>query len=92
MHTNMTQNERILAYMEKFVTINPKQAMNDLGIFRLASRITDLRRKGYPIISEWEEVKNRYGEKCRVKRYRLEGGRNNGRSPMDKDCHGHFRR
>jgi hypothetical protein len=40
---------------------------------RLASRISDLRRQGYNITSESVEVKNRYGEKCRIKRYSMGG-------------------
>ena len=38
----------------------------------LASRISDLKRAGYPIKSKYETVKNRYGELCPIKRYFLE--------------------
>jgi hypothetical protein len=34
-----------------------------------AWHISDLRRIGVPIISETEKVKNRFGEKCYIKRY-----------------------
>jgi hypothetical protein len=37
---------------------------------RLASRISDLRRDGYDIVSKTEAVKNRFEETCYVKRYR----------------------
>lgn len=67
-----TQNERIISYMNQFGSITQLEALQDLGVMRLASRISDLRRLGYPIISDVETVKNRFGEKCHVKRYRME--------------------
>lgn len=67
-----TQNERILDYIAEFGSINQYEALQDLGVMRLASRISDLRKKGYNITSEMEIVKNRYGEKCYIKRYKLE--------------------
>lgn len=67
-----TQNDRILDYIAKFGSITQLEALQDLGIMRLASRISDLKNMGYPIISEMETVKNRFGEKCSIKRYRLE--------------------
>lgn len=66
-----TQNERILQYMADFGSITQMDALQDLGVMRLASRISDLRRLGYPIISKVEAVKNRYGEKCYIKRYSM---------------------
>ena len=66
-----TQNEKIIDYMNRFGSITQYEALADLGIMRLASRISDLRRLGYPIVSEFEEVNNRLGEKCRIKRYRM---------------------
>lgn len=69
-----TQNERILQYLNEFGSITQLEALRDIGCMRLASRISDLKRLGYPIISEVEVVKNRYGEKSHIKRYRMEGG------------------
>ena len=69
-----TQNERILEYIDQFGSITQFEALRDIGCMRLASRISDLKRLGYPIISEVEVVKNRYGEKSRIKRYRMGGG------------------
>lgn len=68
-----TQNERILKYMNDFGSITQIDALRDLGVMRLASRISDLRRRGYPIESRAEAVKNRYGEKCHIKRYSMKG-------------------
>lgn len=66
-----TQNERIISYMNEFGSITQLEALQDLGVMRLAFRISDLRRLGYPIISNIETVKNRYGEKCHIKRYKI---------------------
>lgn len=64
-----TQNQRILEYIDEFGSITQLEALKDLGVMRLASRISDLRKQGYDIQSEVETVKNRYGETCHVKRY-----------------------
>ena len=69
-----SQNQRILAYMNEFGSITPLEAMRDLGVYRLAARISDLRRLGHMVVSDWVEVSNRWGEKSRVKSYRLEEG------------------
>ena len=68
-----TQNERILDYIAEFGSITQLDALKDLGVMRLASRISDLKRLGYPIVSEIETVNNRFGEKCHIKRYRMDG-------------------
>lgn len=57
--------------MEEFGSITQLEALSDLGCMRLASRITDLRKEGYVIESSRDKVKNRYGETCYIKRYRL---------------------
>lgn len=70
-HSKPTQNQRILDYIAEFGSITQLEALQDLGVMCLASRISDLKRQGYNIKSSIDVVKNRYGEKCRVKRYRL---------------------
>lgn len=69
-----TQADRIIDYIEEFGSITQMDALRDLSVMRLASRISDLRKAGYPIKSEIEVVKNRYGENCYIKRYSLKGG------------------
>lgn len=65
-----SQVERVLKYLKDFGSITQLQALNDLGIMRLASRISEIKRKcGIDIVSEWTKVKNRYGEICDVKCY-----------------------
>lgn len=73
--TKPTQNEVILCYLAEFGSITQLDAMQ-LGIMRLASRVSDLRKRGYDIVSEREYVNTRWG-KTPIKRYRLgEGGVN----------------
>lgn len=67
-----TQNQRILEYIEEFGSITQLDALKDLGVMRLASRISDMRRMGIPIVSTVETVLNRFGEKTYIKRYSLQ--------------------
>ena len=66
----MKQCERILKYMDDFGSISNSQAVIDLGVGRLASRIHDLRRMGIEIESETVTGKNRYGEVTHYTVYR----------------------
>lgn len=66
-----TQAERVLEYITAFGSITQFEALQDLGVMRLASRVSDLKKMGYPIISTMETVQNRYGEKCYIKRYSI---------------------
>lgn len=65
---NVTQ-QRVFDYMIDFGSITTMQAITDLGETRLSARIFELQDKGIRIGSCWEDVRNRYGEKRRVKRY-----------------------
>jgi hypothetical protein len=68
----MKQEERLLAYLEEHKTITAMEAFNELGIFRLASRVFNLKRKGCAISSKLVPVMNRYGESCHISEYKLE--------------------
>ncbi len=68
-----THAQRILRYMKEFGSIDPIQALRDVGCYRLGARIKDLRDSGYTIITERETKKNRYGEPATFARYRLRG-------------------
>ena len=57
--------------MEKNGSITQFEALTEISVMRLASRISDLRKMGWPIESQMVTVSNQYGEKCRVKRYSL---------------------
>ena len=67
-----TQCERILDYMYRFGSITTWEAMFDLGIGRLASRICDLRKDGYDITSETVTGVNRLGEKIHYAKYSID--------------------
>lgn len=67
-----TQCERIIQYMQDFGSITSAEAMTELGVYRLASRINDLKRRGYLIKKETAKAKNRYGETTHFARYSLE--------------------
>lgn len=69
----MTQKERILQYMKDFGSITQAQAFYDLGVFRLASRICDLRKDKWNIKSVRKSGKNRYGETVYFTEYSLNG-------------------
>lgn len=66
-----TQSELILEYIKQFGSITQLQAIVDLGVIRLPSRVFELRQKGYPIVSERVPVANRYGGKSYINRYSL---------------------
>lgn len=68
----MSQNDRILDHLQTVGTIRPMTAWNDLGIYRLASRINDLRKAGHKIKTRKVEVVNRWGEASYIAEYSLE--------------------
>ena len=67
----MTQEERIIEYLNDWGSITTYEAFNDLGITRLASRICDLKKKGYDFTIQRTSKLNRYGEKITFNRYSL---------------------
>lgn len=68
---NNTQCDRVLAYLEAGNKLTQFEAMTELGIMRLASRVSDLNRAGHHIRREMVEVTNRWGEKCHIAQYTL---------------------
>lgn len=68
---NMTQCDRILRHLNDHGSITSLEAMSEYGIMRLASRINDLKKMGYPILSERVTGKNRYDETTSYSIYRL---------------------
>lgn len=73
MSTLKPSAQSVLAYMIDFGSITVRQAVDDLGTTELRSRISEIRRAGYAVSSDYEDGKNRFGEPVRYKRYRLEG-------------------
>ena len=54
-------------------SITTKEAMTELGVLRLASRIHELRSSGYSIGDVYINVHDRYGNETRVKKYFIVG-------------------
>lgn len=73
----MTQEEKILKYLEDFQTITAYQAVVDLGITQLSARLCGLQKRGYEFDKEMCFGTNRYGEKTHYIKYSLKG-QNNG--------------
>lgn len=67
----VSQCDRIIEYMKKHGSITQAEAYIDIGCFRLASRICDLKRRGYSIKTETVYVKNRYDEEVPIAKYSL---------------------
>jgi hypothetical protein len=65
----MTQQQRVLDYLQSGKTITTLNAFNELGITRLASRIYELKEEGHIINKKMITVTNRYDEKCSVAEY-----------------------
>lgn len=67
-----TQCERILQYLSEHETITQAEAITKISVYRLASRINDLKKQGYAIRKETVRGKNKYGEPTHFARYSLE--------------------
>lgn len=65
------QTDLILMHMKKYGSITAKEAENEYGCMRLASRINELRRNGVAITAEMVAGKNRRGEATHYARYSL---------------------
>lgn len=76
MTLKQNQCNRIIEYINNFGSINPIQALSDLGVMRLASRINDLKRMDFPIRKRMVSSKNRYGENVSYAEYFMEDDNN----------------
>ena len=66
-----TQCQRILRWFAVYEAINPIAALSELGIMRLAARISDLEKAVYKFSHEMVDHVNRFGEKVRFMEYRM---------------------
>ena len=69
-----TQVQLILEYMDEFGSITPLEAIRDIGCYRLSARISDIKKRGYPVRTELVSVQNRRGKQSKIARYSLEAG------------------
>ena len=65
----MTQKELVLQYIQDFGSITPMEAFGDLGITKLATRISEMRKEGMEFKIDMVKGKNRYGKPMRYARY-----------------------
>lgn len=67
------QNDRLLEYMRKRhgMGVTQAEAIEDLGIYRLAARISDLRKMGYTIERKMRKVMTRDGRWVYIAEYKL---------------------
>ena len=63
----------LLSHFKQGRSITQAEAMECYGIARLASRINDLKNRGYEVNRVMITVTNRKNEQCRVARYWMEG-------------------
>lgn len=68
------QTDRVLEYMRTYGGITQLEAMRDLGVMRLASRISDLKKSGYCIRKSMVASKNRWGEPTYFAKYSIMEG------------------
>ena len=66
-----TQNKRLLSHLQKGNSINPLEAWQKLGIYRLSARVFDLRDSGHEIDTTRKEVNNQFNEIINVAEYSL---------------------
>ena len=65
----ITQNEMVIDYLDEYGSITALEAMRDLGIMRLASRIGDLKKQGHKIKSKMVAVRTRNGGTTHIASY-----------------------
>lgn len=68
----MNQEQRVLNYIKSFNSITPLDAFRDLGITKLATVVSNLKKKGIIFYQSLDYSKNRYGETCHYMRYWLD--------------------
>lgn len=67
----MNQTERILRHLETCGSITAAEAAAEFGCMRLASRVNDLKKAGYPIRREMVTGRNRFGEAVVFAKYSI---------------------
>lgn len=66
-----SQKQAIINHLMSGKSITALEAIQKYGCTRLATRIFELKENGYLIYTEHENLKNRYGNNCRIARYWL---------------------
>lgn len=69
----MSQNDMLLEYLKSGKGITQMEAIGKFGIGRLASRICDLKARGYDIVAMSKAVTKTNGKKTIVCEYFMRG-------------------
>lgn len=70
-NSNLTQCKRIMRHLEEYGSISALDAMKEYGIMRLASRISELKKRGEKIGVRMAKGENRFGEETHYAVYFL---------------------
>lgn len=69
----VTQRDRVLNFIRDFGCITSWEAYSELGVTQLATRIFELKERGYEFTTNRIYTVNRYGDKTHYDEYRLIG-------------------
>ena len=69
----MSQQKRILNYLEQGKTLTRLNSWDELGILEAPARISELRAAGHQIHTDMVAISNKYGEKVRIAKWSLRG-------------------
>lgn len=65
------QQQLVYDYIQLYGSISPYEAFRDLGITKLATRVSEMRKDGIEFIKEPETSENRMGKPVSYMRYYL---------------------
>ena len=71
MSKKITQRDRVLQFIRENGSITSWQAYTEIGCTQLATRISELKERGYEFTKKRVKAKNRYGDKTHYDEYRL---------------------
>lgn len=72
---DMTQEQLLIAYLQKVHSASVRQIMLEVGIGSPTKVVSLVRRNGYHIRKEYRSGLNRYGKRTRYMVYTLEAGK-----------------
>lgn len=65
----MNQKQMVEKYINEFGSITPLDAFKDLGITKLATVVSDMKKLGFEFYQKFETGQNRWGQPTRYMRY-----------------------
>lgn len=67
----ITQRDRVLDYIRRFGSISSWEAYKDLGVTQLATRISELKERGYKFTKERVHTRTRFDVPTHYDKYKL---------------------